>query len=174
MLKGVAGAIAVLITFASLTNAQQPTGAPDQRGPGQIDLKRLTDVRIALVRAGLQLTTEQEKHWPALEEAIRARSAGRQKRIAAAAELVRQQNVDPVDLLRHRADNLAERGAELKKLLDAWQPLWQTLNADQRERLLILATRVLGVVRDAVEIRRTELLEDTGDDWTEYLVQGSR
>jgi hypothetical protein len=117
----------------------------------------------------LQLTPEQEKHWPALEEAIRARSAGRQKRIAAFVDLTRQQNVDPVELLRRRADNLTERGTELKKLLDAWQPLWQTLNPDQKESMLVLAARVLGVVRDAAEIRRTELLEDTSDDWPEYL-----
>jgi hypothetical protein len=117
----------------------------------------------------LQLTPEQEKHWPALEEAIRARSAGRQKRIAAFVDLTRQQNVDPVELLRRRADNLTERGTELKKLLDAWQPLWQTLNPDQKERMLVLAARVLGVVRDAAEIRRTELLEDTSDDCPEYL-----
>jgi hypothetical protein len=117
----------------------------------------------------LQLTPEQEKHWPALEEAIRARSAGRQKRIAALVDLAQQQNVDPIDLMRHRADKLTERGTELKKLLDSWQPLWQTLNPDQKERMLILAARVLGVVRDAVEIRRIELLEDTWDESPEYL-----
>jgi hypothetical protein len=166
MLKG--GVVAVLITFASLAHAQL-TGVPDPRAPSQSDPKRLTDVRIALVRAGLQLTPEQEKHWPVLEEAIRARSAGRQKRIAAFVDLTRQQNVDPVELLRRRADNLTERGTELKKLLDAWQPLWQTLNPDQKESMLVLAARVLGVVRDAAEIRRTELLEDTSDDWPEYL-----
>ena len=166
MLKRPAGVVAVLITFVSLAHSQ-PTGAPDPRGPSRGDLK--TDVRIALVRAGLQLTPEQEKLWPALEEAIRARSAGRQKRIASLVDLARRQNVGPVDLMRQRADNLIERGTELKKLLDAWQPLWQTLNPDQKERMLILAARVLGVVRDAVEVRRTELLEDTWDDWPEHL-----
>ena len=168
MLKRPAGVIAVLITVVSLAHAQ-PTGAPDPRGPSRGDLK--TDVRIALARAALQLTPEQEKLWPALEEAIRARSAGRQKRIASFVDLARQQNVGPVDLLRQRADNLTERGTELKKLLDAWQPLWQTLNPDQKERMLILAARVLGVVRDAVEVRRMELLEDTWDDWPEVEPQ---
>ncbi len=40
----------------------------------QSDMKRLTDLRVGLVHAALQLTPEQEKYWPALEEAIRARS----------------------------------------------------------------------------------------------------
>ena len=39
----------------------------------QSDTKRLTDLRVGLVHAALQLTPEQEKYWPALEEAIRAR-----------------------------------------------------------------------------------------------------
>ena len=46
----------------------------------QSDTKRLTDLRVGLVHAALQLTPEQEKYWPALEEAIRARSAGRLQR----------------------------------------------------------------------------------------------
>ena len=43
--------------------------------------------------------------------------------IAAVAERLGQQRaVDPVELLRGRADALAQRAAGLKKLADAWQP----------------------------------------------------
>ena len=166
MLKGTAGILtALLVTGSSLTYAQTPSspaGMQDRPRLSQTDLKALTDARVALVKAALQLTPEQEKYWPALEEAIRARSTARQQRLAALAEKLRERpaNVDPAELLRERADNLAQRSTELKKLVDAWQPLWQTLKPDQKERMRILARGVLRLVRNAAEERRMEMDED--------------
>ena len=168
MLKGVAGALTfLLVTGSSLTYAQEHTGRMQERPRlSQSDLKALTDARVALVKAALQLTPDQEKYWPALEEAIRARSAGRHERVAALAEKLRGQpaNVDPAELLRERADNLIQRGTELKKLVDAWQPLWQTLKPDQKERMRILARGVLRLVWSAVEERRMGMEEEDGDE----------
>jgi LTXXQ motif family protein len=174
MSKSVAGAFtALLVVGSSLANAQttgiqdrpsQSMGVQDRPRLSQADLKALTDARVGLVKAALQLSPEQEKYWPALEEAIRTRSTGRQQRLAALADRLNQQrDVEPLELLRERANNLAKRSAELKKLVDAWQPLWQTLNPDQKQRLVILATHVLRVVRDAAEARQMEMYEDDGD-----------
>jgi len=33
-----------------------------------------------------------------------------------------------------------QRGAELKKVADAWQPLYQSLNPDQKTRMGMLVT----------------------------------
>ena len=126
----------------------------------QSDTKRLTDLRVELVHAALQLTPEQEKYWPALEEAIRARSAGRLQRVAALQRLRDQKDVPPLDLLRQRADNLNQRGTELKKLVDAWQPLNQTLNPEQKERMGILIVTVLRVVKRGAQARMMEMDED--------------
>ena len=168
MLKGVAGALTfLLVSGSSLAYAQEQTGRmEEQQKLSQRDLKALTDARVGLVKAALQLTPEQEKYWPALEEAIRARSTGRQARLAALAEKLRGQpaNVDPAELLRERADNLIQRGTELKKLVDAWQPLWQTLKPDQKERMRILARGVLRLVWNAVEERRMGMEEEDGDE----------
>lgn len=41
------------------------------------DRNTLTDMRIDLVKAALQLTPEQEKYWPAVESAIRSRADDR-------------------------------------------------------------------------------------------------
>lgn len=46
------------------------------------DLDALTDARIAIVKKTLQLTPEQEKYWPAIEDAIRSRAKSRQTRLA--------------------------------------------------------------------------------------------
>jgi LTXXQ motif family protein len=164
MLKFIVSVLIVLVVGGTSLAYAQTTGV--QAGPtlSPTDLKALTDARIALVKAALQLTPEQEKYWPALEEAIRARSMGRQQRLGALVNRLNQQgDADLSELLRQRADNMAQRSAELKKLVDAWQPLWQTLNPDQKRRMEILAISVLHVVRSAAEARQMDMEEDNED-----------
>lgn len=167
MLKSTAGILtALLVIGSSPAYAQERAGRmQEERRLSQGDLKVLTDARIAVVKRALELTPEQEKLWPAVEEAIRARAAGRHSRLAKLAErLGQQRDVDPVELLRERADNLAQRSADLKKLADAWQPLYQSLSPDQKQRMHLFAKHVLRVVRDAVESRRMEMEEEDGDE----------
>ena len=144
------------------TQAAQNTSQP---GLTQADLKALTDARIAILKAAVQLTPEQEKYWPALEEAIRARAQTRAQRIAAVAERQAQGGqVDPFELLRGRADALTQRGANLKKLADAWQPLYQSLDADQKRRLQVFAARIIPHVMDAIDTHRMEAYDEDGDN----------
>src|SRR5215467_6649373 len=138
MLKTVAaGLTALFVTASSLAYAQPPsTAGSEQEEPrlSAADLNALTDARIGILKAALQLTPEQTKYWPAVEEA-RARAQARYQRIAAIADRLGQgREVDPIELLRGRADALAQRAAGLKKLADAWQPLYQSLNSDQKQR----------------------------------------
>jgi hypothetical protein len=164
----VAGLAALFVTGSSLAYAQEASVAgrtQEHRRLSQADLNALTDARIGVVKAALQLTPEQAKYWPAVEEAIRARAMARHQRLAALAErLGQKRDVDPIELLRERADNLTQRGAELKKLADAWQPLYQSLNTDQKQRMRVLGVHVLRVLRDAVEGRRMEMEEEDGDE----------
>jgi hypothetical protein len=39
------------------------------------DFNALTNARVTMVKAALQLTSDQEKYWPAIEEAIRSGAA---------------------------------------------------------------------------------------------------
>src|SRR5205814_53015 len=107
----------------------------------------------------------QQKLWPAVEEAIRARAAARQARLATFPNRVSElRDDDPVEILRERADALAQRAAGLKKLADAWQPLSQTLDPDQKRRMRFLAVRVLHVLQGAVERRRTQMQDEDDDE----------
>ena len=129
----------------------------------QTDMNILTDARIGILKAVLQLTPEQAKLWPAVEEAIRARAQTRYQRIAAVAERLNQaREVNPVELLRGRAEALAKRSVGLNKLLDAWEPLYQSLNPDQNQRMRALAMRVILELRDAVDGRRMEAYDEVG------------
>ena len=101
-----------------------------------------------IVKAVLQLTPEQEKLWPPVEEAIRARADTRYKRMVSITQRQSQQGeIDAVALLRERSDALAEKAAALKKLADAWAPLYQSLNPDQKQRMQLLAMRVVDQLR---------------------------
>jgi hypothetical protein len=123
----------------------------------------LTDARITLVKAALQLTPEQEKHWPAIEAAIRARAKDRQTRIEGDVRTIGERRENPIDAIRdrnpvefmqRRAEALDQRGADLKKLADAWQPLYQTLSPEQKKRMGFLAMYVVREMRTNAEDRR--------------------
>jgi len=66
--------------------------------------------------------------------------------------------------LRGRADALAQRAAGLKKLADAWLPLYQSLNPDQKQRMQVLAVRVLRQLKDAVDTRRMAMYDEEDDE----------
>jgi hypothetical protein len=66
-------------------------------------------------------------------------------------------------MVRHRADALAQRSAELKQLADAWQPLTATLTPEQKQRLRFFAVNILRLVPRAAELRRMQT-EDEGDE----------
>jgi hypothetical protein len=55
--------------------------------------------------------------------------------------------------MKRRADRLVQRAADLNRLADASQPLYQTLQPDQKQRLAFLAILAVREMRDAVEAR---------------------
>jgi hypothetical protein len=133
--------------------------------PSAADLKAFTEMRIDLVKTALQLTPDQAKLWPAVEAAIRARAAARQERLAKLAALLNdQRDRSVIELLRERADALTQRGASLNKYVDAWQPLYQTLDANQKIRLRFAAAYLMHELRDAVASRLSQYADDEGDD----------
>jgi len=157
----IAGLTALFIAGISPVYAQSPgTTGYTQQLPSEADLKAFNDRRIEIVKFALQLTPAQEKYWPAVEETIRARGESRRARLArlaSAADDQRERNA--IELLRARADGLAQRAASLNKLVDAWQPLHDTLDERQKMRLRLLTVVVLREIRDAAESRMMQ-----GDD----------
>jgi hypothetical protein len=173
MLKFVtAGVTALFVTASPLAYAQAPSAGAGER-LSATDVGTLTDARINIVKAALQLTPDQEKYWPAIEDASRVRVKDRQARIANAAarrnelrdrspiEVLRDRN--PVEFIQRGADALAQRASDLKKLADAWQPLYQTLNPDQKRRMAALTIYVLREMRSAAEQRRVQADADDAE-----------
>ena len=108
------------------------------------DRAAFTDARIAAVKAGLKLNADQEKLWPPVEAAVRDFAKLRIDRANARMNAQRddsrdaQKPDDPVARLRDRADNMAATAAAMKKIADAADPLYKTLDDGQKRRLAIL------------------------------------
>jgi zinc resistance-associated protein len=140
MLKTVlAGTTALMIGVASIAYAQQPAGPEGAREhwrPSQADLAAFTDARVAALKAGLELTAEQQKSWPAVEQAIRDLAKERQDRMAA--RRGEDRPTDAIAVMRARADRMSARAEGLKKLADASAPLYASLTEDQKHRFVVL------------------------------------
>jgi hypothetical protein len=173
MLKTVViGTTALFLTASSFANAQssQTSSPATPERLDATDQNTLTDMRVDLVKAALQLTPEQEKYWPAVESAIRAGAEDRRSRIAKIQETVGRsadqsrievmRNRDPIAFLQRRSQALAQRSADLDKLAEAWQPLYNTLSQEQRKRMAALAIFVVREMSDAVERRRAQFQDN--------------
>ena len=160
--------------LASPVALAQTTSPSTQERLSPAEQNQLTDMRIDLVKAALQLTPEQEKDWPAVENAIRIRAMDRQVRLATIAERARElrdrsrievlRDRNPIEFMQRRADRLVQRAADLNRLAEAWQPLYQTLQPDQKQRLAFLTIFVLREARNAAEQRRVRSEDEDDDD----------
>ena len=130
----------------SQTTQQQP--APRWQ-PSAEDISAFTDARIAALKAGLKLTADQERNWPAVEAAVRelakqradrrkARADRRTERREARAAGNAPQRPDVIERLRRGADAMSTRAASVKRLADAAEPLYQSLDEGQKRRFGML------------------------------------
>jgi hypothetical protein len=135
-----AGSTALAIAGTSLAYAQQGPAGRDRAShwrPSAQDIAAFGDARIAAVHAGLKLTPEQEKNWPAVEAALRDVAKQRSERFTARASADKPK--DPMERLSLRADAMTQQGAALKKLADAAGPLYSSLDDAQKHRFTVLA-----------------------------------
>ena len=107
------------------------------------DRAAFADARIAAVHAGLKLSADQEKLWPPVEAAVKDFAKLRIDRANARMNADKDDNSqqkpdDPVARLRDRADNMATSAAAMKKIADAADPLYKTLDDGQKRRLALL------------------------------------
>jgi hypothetical protein len=94
--------------------------------------------RAAQMKADLRLTPEQDKNWSGVQAAlveVWTRRAERQSAWRnARANQADQANVDLIEQMRQDADAQIERGNLHKKLADAAQPLYASLDDQQKRR----------------------------------------
>jgi hypothetical protein len=112
------------------------------------DRAAFVDARIAAVHAGLKLSADQEKLWPPVEAAVRDLAKLRMDRANARMNAPQNRSQDgqqdednPIARLRDRAETMAASAEAMKKIADAADPLYKTLDDGQKRRLAVLTHR---------------------------------
>src|SRR3984893_6183747 len=134
--RAIAWTAALAILGSSGVAAQTPRARPD--GPPAVsreDAGAFVEARIAALHSGLALTPDQERMWPAFEQAYREMAKLRLERSLGAAP---PPTDNPIARMQRRADALARQGAALKGLADAAAPLWQSFDDGQKRRFAVL------------------------------------
>jgi hypothetical protein len=98
--------------------------------PSPETLQRLLDGRIAMMKATLQLTADQEKLWAPVEQAIRDGAAERHKMMDDARQSLK--DADPIARLEFMSKMAGERASNTQKLADALKPLYATFSDGQK------------------------------------------
>lgn len=142
----IAGVAALAIAGSTAVYAQHHRWFHDHWGQMRMsaeDRAAFADARIAAVHAGLKLNADQEKLWPPVESAVRELVKLRLDRANARANAKPDDTKpdDPVARLRERAENMSASAAAMKKVADAADPLYKTLDDGQKRRLAILTHR---------------------------------
>jgi zinc resistance-associated protein len=135
-----AAAVVAGSIFAYTAVAQQtPQGDDHGWRPSAADIAAFSDARIAALHAGLALTPDQEQLWPPVESVLKDLAKKRTDRVQQwRAEREQHVAVDPMTRLRSGADFMTETGADLKRLADTAQPLYDKLDDAQKHRLKVM------------------------------------
>jgi hypothetical protein len=132
---------AALLTGIAITGPAIARDRSDRADRTELTASQITDqaaARAAQMKADLRLTPEQDKNWSGFQGAVvdvwtkqaEHRIAWRNAR---ANQADKQANVDLIEQMRKDADEQIERGNLNKKLADAAQPLYTSLD-DQQKR----------------------------------------
>ncbi|MFS8037608.1 Spy/CpxP family protein refolding chaperone [Xanthobacter sp. AM11] len=150
----IAAAAAALIAGSAATYAANTSGGPERQGrwqPSAEDRVILTDARIAALKASLKLTPDQEKLWPGVEATLKdvaKERIARRDEARAAREAARQATtpVDPIARMRAVASRMDAGAADLRKIADAADPLYKSLDDAQKRRLnLVIRQNMRGM-----------------------------
>jgi hypothetical protein len=127
-----------LMTVALMTAPAGPAAARDRSDRVELTANQMadrSDARIAKMKVDLNLTADQDKNWPGFASAMQDMNKKQaDRRIARRDTREQQGNVDLIDELRRNADSQIDHANERKKLADASQPLYASLNEQKKAR----------------------------------------
>jgi hypothetical protein len=136
---GVGGVEGGVKGVLGIPERHRSTFARDRSDRTELTANQITNefaARTARIKADLRLTPEREKNWPGFESAMNdlgKRNADRQ--VALQAERAQQKApLDAIEQMREEAKFMSERSADREALADAAQPLFASLDDQQKRR----------------------------------------
>ena len=131
-LAGLASSTFALNAFAA--PGDTPTG-PDAATMQRMQERQavMLDAHLAAMKAGLKLTDEQAKNWPAFETAIRDMEKARADRWRQARErMASGERPSPIERMTMMSEHLQKTAEQLKAVADAGKPLYDSLTDAQK------------------------------------------
>ncbi|ABE38159.1 Spy/CpxP family protein refolding chaperone [Rhodopseudomonas palustris] len=116
-----------------------PAMARDRSDRVELTASQLTDqaaARVAQLKADLRLTPDQDKNWSGVQaELVNVwTKQGENRQSWRNARANQAGSVDLIEQMRKDGDDRIERGNDLKRLADAAQPLYASLDDQQKRR----------------------------------------
>ena len=144
---GVLAALAVSASAFALTAAaegdQQPLRA-ERVQHWAADRETMLDAKLAGMKAGLQLTPDQEKLWGPFESAVKDAAKARMDAMQQMMQTREQgEHMSPIDHLEAMADRLSQGATDIKKIADAAKPLYASLDDTQKREFAALGRMLM-------------------------------
>lgn len=149
---------AALLTGTALTGSAMARDRSDRTELTANQMADRAEARTAKMKVDLNLTADQDKNWAGFASAMQDVSKKQADRWIAVRDARAQQHgtIDVLDEMRKNADAQIERANDRKKLADAAQPLYASLNEQQKSRF---AEMLFGGDRER-DGRRMERMSD--------------
>ncbi len=150
MKRTVLGALAALAISASgfalaaaAEGDQQPSPA-DRMQHWAADRQTILDAKLAGMKAGLELTPDQEKLWGPFDAAVKDAAKARMDAMREMMQSRSQgERMSPVDHLEAMADRMSQGAADVKKIADAAKPLYASLDDSQKHKFGMLGRMLM-------------------------------
>jgi len=108
------------------------------------DRETMLDAKLAGMKAGLQLTPDQEKLWSPFEAAVKDAAKARMDAMQQMMQTHEQgEHMSPIDRLETMADRLSQGAADIKKIADAAKPLYAGLDHSQKHKFGMLGRMLM-------------------------------
>ena len=131
-------------TFALAAEGDQHASRAERMQHWAADRETMLDAKLAGMKAGLGLTTDQEKLWGPFESAVRDADKSRMDAMGQMMRMRAQgERMSPVDRLEAMSDRLSQGATNVKKIADAAKPLYESLDESQKHKFGMLGRMLM-------------------------------
>jgi hypothetical protein len=139
----VAGSLSAPI-FALAAEDNQQSSRAERMLQWAADRETMLDAKLTGMKAGLGLTTDQEKLWGPFESAVKDADKSRMEAMGQMMRMRSQgERLSPIDHLETMADRLSQGATNIKKIADAAKPLYDVLDESQKHKFGMLGRMLM-------------------------------
>ena len=140
-------------TFALAAEGDQQASRAERMQHWAADRETMVNAKLAGMKAGLGLTTDQEKLWSPFESAVKDADKSRMDAMGQMMRMHAQgERMSPVDRLEAMSDRLSQGATNVKKIADAAKPLYDSLDQSQKHRFGMLGRMLMPERRFAMDM----------------------